>query len=317
MSDWISIAAGLVLLLVAAELLVRGSVWIALALGVSPMVVGLTLVAFGTSAPELVVGITAVLDDVPGIATGSVFGSNVANIALIVGLAATVRPIDHASKSAKFECRFLIVASAFLLIPLFAGTALTRGHGLILLGGLGAFTLFLLARETRRRRAVRRAGEVEERPAHRAGVAVLHALFVVAGLTGLKFGGEILVDGAVGVARTLGMTEAVIGLTIVAVGTSLPELATSVVAARKGHPEIALGNVLGSNVFNIGMVLGATAVIRPLPMDWRSEGPSVVVGLGLAVLLAILLRRGRLGRPVGIGLLLLYAAYVTGTVRAG
>ncbi len=319
MSDWLSIFAGLALLLGSAELLVRGSVWIALALGVTPMMVGLTLVAFGTSAPELVVGVTAALDDVPGIATGSVLGSNVANVALIVGLAATLKPIRHSPRTARFECRYLVTISAFLLLPLVAGTAIGRGHGVALLFALGTFTGLLFLRE-QRVRAARRAIAADAPPAipdRSLPRVLLNVAFVLAGLVGLKFGGGVLVDGATGAARALGMTETVIGLTIVAIGTSLPELATSVVAARKGHPEIALGNVLGSNVFNVCMVLGTTSVIVPLPMSWTSEGPSVVIGLVLAATLALMLRRGGVRRGAGIALLATYVAYLGWSVYAG
>ncbi|MBK8980390.1 MAG: calcium/sodium antiporter [Planctomycetes bacterium] len=315
--DWFWIALGLATLIAAADLLVRGSVWCALALGLSPMLVGLTLVAFGTSAPELVVSVTAALDGKPGFATGAVFGSNIANIGLIVGLSALLSPIRHAPRSAKFEVRYLLLTAVLGFVPLLAGTPVLRSHGIALLGLLVVFTLLLIRRE-QRHRAARRADPTPAVPAQiRRGplAALLHVAFVAVGLVGLKFGGEWLVVGATGVARELGMSEVVIGMTIIAVGTSLPELATSLIAARKGHGEIALGNVLGSNVFNLCMVLGATAVISPVPMSWSAEGNAMGAALGMSLLLAVVLRYSHgVGRAAGALLLVTYAGYVAAQV---
>jgi cation:H+ antiporter len=325
MTEWLLILGGFALLIGAAEFLVRGSVWCALSLGISPMTIGLTLVAFGTSAPELFVSLTAGLQGVPGIATGNALGSNVANIGLIVGTAALLRPIDHPPRSARFEVRFLLLVSTLILVPILLGE-LDRIGGILLLALLAMFTLQLLRRESRRRSDRKRAAadgdDVDSHiPSHierGIGPAVIHIAFVIGGLLGLKFGGDFLVQGGTDVARRLGLSEFVIGQTIIAVGTSLPELATSAVAARRGHPEIALGNVLGSNIFNICMVLGATATIVPLPMERHDEGPTTLLGLLMVIALAILLRyRGGVGRAAGLVLLLTWSAYVATIVMLG
>lgn len=309
MSDWLLIALGLAALIVSADLLVRGSVWIALTLGISKMVVGLTLVAFGTSAPELVVSLTAALRGAPGVATGNVLGSNIANLGLIVGIAALVKPIAHPPGSARFELRYMILTSALVMVPIALGTV-ARWHGVVLVLFLCFFTWKLIGRErTRRRNRVREDSATTPRPA--TSKWALNGMFVAVGFTGLIYGGGWLVDGATAVARSLGWSDVVIGMSIVAVGTSLPELATSIVAAKHGHPELALGNVLGSNIFNVCLVLGTTAAIHPLPVKIEVEGPPAVLGVLMAVALALLLRyRGGISRLAGSVLLLSYLAYM-------
>lgn len=314
--DWVWIVVGLATLIGAAELLVRGSVWCALAMGVRPMLVGLTLVAFGTSAPELFVGLASAFDGKPGFATGSALGSNIANIGVIVGLAAMLKPIEHTAHSARFEVRFLLLSCVAIFVPLLLDQPIGPVFGSFLLAALLAFTAILVTREKRHKRKAEAAGhELPAKVDPTLAGGLLHVAFVLVGLTGLKFGGDWLVEGASGVARSLGMSETLIGMTILAVGTSLPELAASAVAARKGHPEIALGNVLGSNVFNICMVLGGTSLIAPLPMNWLEEGTAAAVGLALAIVLALLLRfRHGIGRIAGFGLLVAYAGYVVAAV---
>ncbi len=314
MNDWLLILFGLVTLLAAADGLVRGSVWCALVLGITPMMVGLTLVAFGTSAPELFVSLTAVSQGSAALATGNILGSNIANIGLIVGLAALVKPITHSPGSARFETRFLVLTSAVLFVPLIAGTPLDLPHGITLLLMLAVFNFSLISRERRRRRNLPATAAGDAEVAKNLPQAIIHIGMVAVGFLGLSYGSDWLVEGSCNVASQLGMSEALIGVTIVAIGTSLPELATSVVAAAKGHPEIALGNVLGSNVFNVCMVLGATSTIAPLSMGWRHEGTAAGLGLLLAVTLAGLLRRGRIGRAAGGTLLAVYLAYLTAAI---
>lgn len=309
MQDYLLIAAGLVTLVVGADFLVRGSVWCALTLGISPMLVGLTLVAFGTSAPELVVSLSAALKDSPGIATGTALGSNIANIGLIIGIAALIQPIVKSSNAMRFEVNYMVFAALLPLLILFQGTAITRTHGLLLLGILLVFTVQLGLRESRRRKVIQASTGTSEDRSATTGSAPRMLLSIALGGAGLYYGGGWLVDGASGVARNLGMGEVAIGITVIAVGTSLPELVTSLLAARRGHPEIALGNVLGSNIFNICMVLGATAMIKPLPISWHDEGPTVILGIGMAIFLAILLKRG-VSRGSGATLLIIYLAYM-------
>jgi cation:H+ antiporter len=315
MTDWFIILGGLVTLIVGAELLVHGAVAVALALGISKLMVGLTIVALGTSAPELVVGLVDVLEadssgPVGAIALGNVFGSNVANIGLILGLTALVRAVPTTASKLRFEAVWLMVASILCMKPLIVQGSYTRGDGAALCILVVLFTLMLVRREQRRHR---------DDPPQKLGQGTNRTIFNVVligiGLVGLTYGGQWLVSGSRGVAVSLGMPESVIGATIVAVGTSLPELATSVVAARRGHPELAVGNIIGSNIFNIGMVLGVCALVRPLPVTFAEHGLRMSVGLLLAVALGVvLMRRTRISRRAGGILLVCYLGYLTAEV---
>ncbi|MEM7203728.1 MAG: calcium/sodium antiporter [Planctomycetota bacterium] len=314
MPDWILIAIGLTALIASGEALVRGASWLAMASGVRPMVVGATVVAFGTSAPELAASIVALFEDSGGIATGTVFGSNIANVALIVGLVSIYRPIDHVPGSARFEVRCLMAVTLLTPVPLLLSGTVTRLDGALLLAFLIWFSRALVRRELRDRR--QREADPEVRPTGK-GVAAHTALLTV-GLAGLPFGADWLVTGARGLAQAAGLRDQVIGLTVVALGTSLPELATSWSAARRGHSEIALGNILGSNLFNICMVLGAAAVATPIHMTWQAEGPLIVVGIAVTIVLAILLGLARgIGRLAGTLLFAGYVAFMAWSVWRG
>jgi cation:H+ antiporter len=316
MPDWLLILGGLVTLILGAELLVQGAVRIALALGVSKLMVGLTIVAFGTSAPELVVSVVDVLktdssSKVGGIALGNVFGSNIANIGLILGLAALVRPVPTTESRLRFEAYWLMSAAILAMKPLVWQGRFTHSDGLALCCLLALFTLQLMRRE-------RQNAHDEDAPEpvdHAARRVLLNAILVVLGLLGLFYGGLWLVSGSRGVASSLGMPDSLIGATIVAVGTSLPELATALVAARRGHPELALGNIVGSNIFNICMVLGVTATVRPLPVTFDEHGLRMWVGLILALVLgAALWRQAKISRQAGAILLVCYLGYLTAEV---
>ncbi len=308
MPDWLQIVVGLITLVGGGDLLVRGSSWLAVALGIRPMVVGVTIVAFGTSAPELAACVAATLQGSPGLVTGTVFGSNVANIALILGTAALLWPIAHVPGSARFEVRCLLALA--MVVPLvLLGDAITWWQGIAGVAFLVWMTTTLIRRE-RRHRGQRAAGAAEG-PRPSAGGYALHSLFVVAGLVLLPVGANQLVEGASRAALHLGVSEDAIGAVLVAFGTSLPELVASVVAALKRHPEIALGNVLGSNVFNLCMVLAGTALLAPIPVSVADHGAHVIANLGLTVLLAYSLAFWRgVGRPLALVFLLLYGAYV-------
>ena len=315
MTDWLWILGGLVTLLVSADLLVRGSVWIALALGIRPMVVGLTVVAFGTSAPELAASLTSTLGGKSGLATGTVLGSNAANIGLILGLTAAVKAIDHTPKTARFEVRSLLGLTILLPIPLLAFGQLDRFVGATLVAFLLVFTWLLLQRE---RAARREAKDDTETVATTTPQWILNLILVFGGLAGLKFGADWLVGGSSRVASQFGLSDQMIGVTIVAVGTSLPELAASIAAALKRQPELALGNVLGSNIFNFCMVLGVTATIQPLPFTADGEGLHLVAGILFTSLLAALLAfRSGISRGYGVVLFTGYLIYQTTTVLRG
>lgn len=293
------VAFGLVALLVGGDLLVRGAVGVARRFGVSPMVIGLTLVGFGTSAPELVTSLSAALSGVPAIAIGNVVGSNIANILLILGIAALIRPVT-AQMSALPRESLWVGGSAVLL----AALALTGQISALAGAGLLALLAVYLWGSFRTTHVAPEDVAIPTDPLPRA------VLILLVGLA-LTIGGAIaLVDGATGIARLYGVPEAVIGLTLVAVGTSLPELATTVMAARRGQSDVALGNILGSGIFNILGILGTTALVAPLPVD-ADLLPDIWVMLATtALLLGVLLWKSGVGRWSGAGFLLLYAAYM-------
>ncbi|MFN4272244.1 MAG: calcium/sodium antiporter [Aliihoeflea sp.] len=300
--DALFVLLGLVGLFVGGEFLVRGSVAVARGFGISPLLIGLTVVGFGTSTPELLVSVDAALRGLPDIALGNVVGSNIANILLIVGVSALLWPITLNGNFPKRDLVTMLVA-ALLLLPLFTLGAVGRVAGMVLVGGLVIY-LVLAFRGAR--------GEQEVQPEYGAAMPLWVAGgLVVVGLLALLVGARLLIDGAVAIARDFGLSEAFIGLTIVAVGTSLPELATSLVAALRRQSDIAIGNVVGSNIFNILGILGATAIIAPIPVAARFLAFDLPVMLVASLLLAgLLLFRWSLGRPVGLLMLVAYAAYV-------
>ena len=252
--------AGLALLIAGAELLVRGASRLAETLGISPLIVGLTVVAFGTSAPELAVSVKGALAGRPDLAVGNVVGSNIFNVLLILGLSAMITPLVVAQRLVRVDVPLMIGAS--FLVPLLGmDGGLVHGDGLLLFAGILAYTAFAIRTGKNEPKEV----ELEYARAARASRGNLHhlrnLLAVGVGLVMLVLGADWLVDGAIDIARALGLSELVIALTIVAAGTSLPEVATSVVAAVRGERDIAVGNVVGSNIFNILAVLGATALV--------------------------------------------------------
>ena len=304
-TDVLLIIAGLGLLLAGAEGLVRGAVSLARRLGLTPLVIGLTVVAFGTSAPELVVSLEAVLRGAGDIAAGNVVGSNIANIGLILGLTALICPIPVSLSVLKVDAPVMVAVSAGVLLLLAAGPV-GRVAGVVLVALLVAYTamnVWLARRETAK-------VEVEEALPTTTESVGKGILFLLAGLVVLVLGARFLVGGATGVARGLGVSEAIIGLTIVAVGTSLPELATSVVAALRKQPDIAVGNVIGSNIFNLLGILGVSASVATV------DAPGIArLDLWAAMLMAVALMPliwtgRRLLRWEGIALLVLYVAYV-------
>ncbi|MEY4984829.1 MAG: hypothetical protein RIR62_3095 [Pseudomonadota bacterium] len=293
---------GLVGLFFGGEYLVRGASAVARHFGLSPMVIGLTIVGFGTSAPELLVSLQAALADppAPGIAIGNVVGSNIANILLILGVSAAIAPLAIPARKLWRDIGFMLAATAILWVMLSDGQV-TRMEGILLLAGLAAFlaTAFLTGKE-----------EPEE--ATLGDIAQWKAwAMTAAGLVVLVIGARLLVDSATEIARGFGISEAVIGLTIVAVGTSLPELATSVIAAIRKQTEIAVGNVIGSNIFNIFGILGTTAAIVPIPSEARFAGVDMPWAAGTAVGLSVLaFALGGLPRIAGVLLLAVYGGYL-------
>ena len=299
--DWVILLGGLVGLLFGGEALVRGSVGIARRLAIAPLLIGLTVVGFGTSTPELLVSVDAALRGVPDIAIGNIVGSNIANILLIVGLSALVWPIRVLGGTLRRDTG-VMMAAALVLIPVFWLGAIGRLSGAVLVAGLIAYLVWAYLRPG--------AGKAEDDPSPMVPLWQ-SALWVAVGLVALMLGARLLVDGAVSIARGYGVSEAFIGLTIVAVGTSLPELATSLIAALRRQSEIAIGNIVGSNIFNVFGILGVTAVIAPIPVAPRflTFDLPVMIAVSL-VLTGLLLTRQVIGRWVGVALLAGYAAYV-------
>jgi cation:H+ antiporter len=253
---------GVALLIVGAELLVRGAARLAGAVGVSPLVIGLTVVALGTSAPELAVTVRSSLTGTADIGFGNIIGSNICNTLLILGVAALVAPLVVSQQLVRMDVPIMIGASALLFAMVLDGV-LNRMDGVILFTGLVVYTVVLL-RQSRRETAAERARTNEPEPVRPPITSLLgHLGFVLFGLSLLILGSRWLVDGAVMIAEAFGVSQLVIGLTVVAVGTSMPEVATSVLAGLRGERDIAVGNVIGSNLYNILAVLGIAGVISP------------------------------------------------------
>lgn len=259
---YMMVLGGLILLFIGGEALVRGSVSIARKLNISELVIGLTLVGFGTSVPELVTSLRAIEQDAVGIAVGNVVGSNIANVLLVLGVAAVLRPI-LTNPRALARDGIIMVAATLILCVLIWFDLFSRPVGFGLIGLLIAYLAYsLIADQSRESDAAAMHAEEGETVEANYGLGV-GALLALAGLVGVIIGARLLVDGGVEIARQFKVSEAVIGLTIVAIGTSLPELATSIVAALRGKSDVALGNVIGSNIFNILGILGVTALVHP------------------------------------------------------
>jgi cation:H+ antiporter len=302
------IIIGLVLLAVGAEGLVRGSSAVALRLGVTPLVVGLTIVAFGTGSPEFAVSIGSALEGNASLALGNVIGSNISNIALILGIAAIIKPLQARAEIIRRETPIMVAVTGFLWLLLYDGE-LSRLDGAILTVGAIAYT-FLTYYLSKKKQKKEVEAEFEEAYEIPKSAVWKDIAFIVTGLGILVLGAKLLVDGAVTVAKSLGLSEVVIGLTIVAIGTSLPELATSAIATLKGEADVALGNAIGSNVLNILAVLGVTALIQPISLEGvRTLDLSVM--FGSAILFNVLLGRNfKLDRIEGTLLLIGYAIYI-------
>ena len=300
------IGAGLALLVAGGESLVHGASGLARRLGISPLLIGLVVVGFGTSTPELTTSIAAALRDAPEIAVGNVIGSNIANILLILGLAALLRPIRIDPRPFRRDGSTLAI-SALAGAGALAFVGLERWVGAALLAGLAVYLLVSWFSDKDRS-----AAQAEAAPATGpAGRLWVELGFLAAGFVGVILGAGLLVDGAVSAATALGVSQAVIGLTIVAVGTSLPELAASLSAARRGEGDIALGNIVGSNIFNILGILGITALVSPLQVTGGLAGSDLGVMLAAsALLLTIAIWKQRLSRLHGAIFLVLYAAYI-------
>ncbi len=301
--SYILVLLGIILLYLGGEFLVRNSSRLARSLGISPLVIGLTVVAFGTSSPELAATLVSAWQGIPAVAMGNVIGSNIANIGLILGFTALIYPLSTRKSFFRRELPIMIGVELLLFLGLWSG-AIERYEGVILLLLLGGFLIFLVKNDS----------EVLDEFAEADDVAIplwRTLAGVVLGVFFLVLGARALVEGAVDIARSFGVAERVIGLSLVALGTSLPELASSMVAAFKRETDIILGNIVGSNIFNVLAILGTTSIFYPLEVSYASVSSDLWVMLGLSLLVAPLMLRGyRMGRRGGSFLLLAYVAYI-------
>jgi cation:H+ antiporter len=307
---YILLAVGFALLIKGADFFVDGASKIARALQISPLLIGLTIVAFGTSSPEATVSIVAAIEQNAGVAIGNVVGSNIFNITFVVGVTALINPLSVENATIRKEIPFTLLASVSLLILIsdiglqaLSENLITRSDGLIFLLFFAIFLyyIFEVARKGREQVKV----ESTDPPSWGRNV-----LFTVAGLAAIIFGGDIVVDNATKIAMSFGMSETLVGLTIVAIGTSLPELITSITAAIKKESDIALGNIVGSNIFNILFVLGAASVISPLAVD-----PKIFFDVTLMIVLTVILlifsrTNYRIGKFEGVFLAVVYIVYM-------
>ena len=298
-------------LYIGAGWLVKGSTEIALKAKISNLVIGLTIVAFGTSAPELVVSLNASLSGQGDIAVGNIIGSNIFNIAAILGISAAIQPLQAKRQLTRLDIPILIAATAVFTL-LFWNGVLGMLEGCFFLAGFIIYTVFSLYYSRKHEKKVEeQIGELEKQPEP----WYKDVLYIVGGLVILIFASNLLVNNAVSIAQELGVSEAVIGLTIVAAGTSMPELATSVVSALKKNPDIAIGNIVGSNLFNILAIAGTSSVVSPIAAK-NVNYVDLLVMLGLTLLLLPLVKSGqKISRAEGWALILVYLCYLAWLLR--
>lgn len=313
---WLLSGLGLVILLLAGDALVKGAVNLSLRVGIPALIVSLTIVAFGTSAPELLISTNAVLEGKPGLALGNVVGSNTANILLVLGIPALISVLHTSGCRVMKTYLYMIAASVLFIALAFRGTFdLLSGIVLLAVLALVLFDAFRDARKHRRASAALAAcdpegeGEVEGADPDMPWWQIF--LFLILGLIGLPLGADLLVDNASIIARSFGVSDAVIGLTLVALGTSLPELATTVMAALRKQADVALGNVIGSNMFNLLAIIGITTLVGPIPVDPEFLQFDLWVMLAASLLLIpFVFLKQDMGRVWGIALTSLYLIYV-------
>ncbi len=305
-TSMIQLLGGIALLVAGAEVLVRAASMFGLRLGMRPLTVGATIVAFGTSAPEFLVSVVAGIQGEPGIALGNLLGSNVANIGLVLGLAAIIRPFPVSRRDLRIEASFVLLATA--LLPLMAlDRTVQRWEGWGLLGLFVAFlSLYVI-------RPQRDASTAKAEAPETSGSVTANIFFILLGLGMLIFGSDLVIDGAIGLAEAFGLPRAAVAATVVAVGTSLPEVTTSVVAALKGQHDLVIGNVLGSNVFNLLFVLGPAAIFsgHGLPVgEFEVERLIPLLAVMTVTLGVFMYTRSTLSRLEGSMLLLLYGVFL-------
>ena len=307
--DWLYTAVGLVILLLAGDSLVKGAVNLSLRLGVPALIVSLTVVAFGTSAPELLIAIQAIFDDVPGLALGNVVGSNTANVLLVLGVPALLAIMHTSECDTRSSYLQMIAATALFIVMCFIGP-FTWITGLILLAALVAMLTHAARAANKHRKANADDEEEVEGADPNLGWPKI-ALFLALGIIGLPLGAKLFVDGATNIALTFGISETVIGLTLVAIGTSLPELATTVMAALRRQADVALGNVIGSNMFNLLGIMGVASLVGTIPFDPQFLTFDLwIMLLASLMLIPFVFLKMDINRIWGVALSALYVAYL-------
>lgn len=316
---YLLIPVGFALLFIGGDALVRGAVGIARRYGVSPMMIGATVVAYGTTSPELFVSMDAAFKDAPGIAVGNVVGSNICNFILILGVSALIWPISlERGASLKTTSIVLTLATGLLILLAWDGD-IARWQGITMVLLLVAMTVYNFQSERRRSPAENVYSEEAEEFAEKAPQTAPRAIMVLGvGLLGVIFGAEFLVRGAVALARDAGVSEEVVGLTVVALGTSLPELATAVIAALRRHSDVALGTVFGANIYNILGIMGLVATVTPVPVPQKMLQFDLWFLLAITIVLSLWVwKLPRIGRAAGAGFVLLYCGYVVWQYTGG
>lgn len=309
MPDILMLILGLAVLIIGGEFLVKGAVGIATIMQISPLVIGLTVVSFGTSAPELLVSLNAAMEGSPGIAMGNVMGSNVANLALVLGVTVLIFPLAVDRQTKIIDWPMMMFVSLLLFIFCY-DLVIERWEGITLITILLTFTILLIRKSRKQSKAdALLSDELEVIP---PGSATKSIGFLIIGLVGLYFGSEWLLDGAVGIAKSLGMEERVIGLTIVAFGTSAPELVASCMAAFRQQTDISIGNLIGSNIFNVCAVLGITSTVKEISVDQAMMDSDMLwmLGISLAILPMMLIGK-KIGRVKGVLLVGTYVTYIS------
>lgn len=324
--DWIEIGeliGGLILLVLGGDWLVRGAENIAYSFKITPMVVGLTIVAFGTSAPELLVSLKSAFDGSSEIAMGNVVGSNICNLGLVMGLTALFYPLNIQESSIKVDWMMALGSALLMYFFVSRDFSLTQFEGIILVLILCIYTYFLIEmsrKETMEKIKVGLAAgeEAEEIPEVKGMALVKEIGFLVIGCVALFFGADWFVNGSVELATVLGVDKAVIGLTVVAIGTSLPELVTSIVAAVKKNTDMAVGNLIGSNIFNVLSILGITSIVKSIGIQQEMINIDMIWMLAVTLLLLpLMLLRRKIGKGEGLVLLTVYVLYIYYLIERG
>lgn len=301
---------GLIVLIVGGDYLVKGSSSIALRLHLSPLVVGLTIVAFGTSAPELLISIQSALKGSPDIAMGNVVGSNICNLALVLGLTAVINPVKVKTNSIKIDWP-MTMGSSLLLYLIVREGRIVAYEGILFIVILLLYLFFIIRQSRKNIKATNKILNKDEIPDTPAKQIWKDIVFILIGCVGLYFGSEWFVNSAKDLALNLGVEERVVGLTIVALGTSLPELSTAAVASYKGHTDLAIGNLMGSNIFNILSILGITSIIHEIPVHIDILNKDIIwMLLVTLIILPLMITRREVGRVDGFILMAVYVIYV-------